>query len=244
MFRSKHILPAAIIAGLFAFTVYTVARSGGEPPPRSGEVMQSAQTGQAGQTGQAAQIAQTGQTGQTAQAGQAGEFALATFAGGCFWCMEPPYDELDGVISTIAGYIGGTRHNPTYGEVSTGGTGHTEAMEIRYDPSKITYQKLLDVFWVNIDPTAADRQFCDKGSQYRAGIFYHNNEQKALAEASRQKIIDSGRFDRVVTEITPASRFYRAEEYHQDYYIKNPLRYKFYRYNCGRDRRLEELWGD
>ncbi|MCY4545810.1 MAG: peptide-methionine (S)-S-oxide reductase MsrA [Gemmatimonadetes bacterium] len=183
-------------------------------------------------------------SGQAGQTGQTSEFALATFAGGCFWCMEPPYDELDGVISTIAGYIGGTRRNPTYGEVSTGSTGHTEAMEIRYDPSEITYQELLDVFWVNIDPTVDDRQFCDKGSQYRAGVFYHNAEQKALAEASKRKIIDSGRFDRVVTEITPASRFYRAEEYHQDYYVKNPLRYKFYRYNCGRDRRLEELWGD
>jgi len=223
MFRSKYTLPVALIAGLFAFTVYTVARPGSESAPGSGETMPSGQAGQTGQTS---------------------EFALATFAGGCFWCMEPPYDELDGVISTIAGYIGGTRRNPTYGEVSTGSTGHTEAMEIRYDPSEITYQELLDVFWVNIDPTVDDRQFCDKGSQYRAGVFYHNAEQKALAEASKRKIIDSGRFDRVVTEITPASRFYRAEEYHQDYYVKNPLRYKFYRYNCGRDRRLEELWGD
>ena len=228
MFRSKHILPVALIAGLFAFTVYTVARPGGEPAPRSGEITQSGQSGQTGQAG---------------QSGQTSEFALATFAGGCFWCMEPPYDELDGVISTVAGYIGGARRNPPYGEGSTGRTGHTEAMEIRYDPSKITYQELLDVFWVNIDPTVDDRQFCDRGSQYRAGVFYHNAEQKALAEASKRKIIETGRFDRVVTEITPASRFYRAEEYHQDYYIKNPLRYKFYRYNCGRDRRLEELWG-
>lgn len=220
---AKRILPIAIITALFAFTMYTVARSGGEPAARSGEAMKAGQAGQTRQTG---------------------EIALATFAGGCFWCMEPPYDELDGVISTIAGYIGGTTPNPTYGQVTTGRTGHTEAMEIRYDPSKITYQELLDVFWVNIDPTVDDRQFCDKGNQYRAGIFYHDAEQKALAEASRQKIIDSGRFDRVVTEVTPASTFYRAEEYHQDYYIKNPLRYKFYRYNCGRDRRLEELWGD
>ena len=239
MFNAKRVLPIALIAALFAFTMYTVARPGGEPVPRSGETRQTGQADETGQTRQTSEIALA-----TEQTGQTGEIALATFAGGCFWCMEPPYDELDGVISTIAGYIGGTTPNPTYGQVTTGRTGHTEAMEVRYDPSKITYQELLDVFWVNIDPTVDDRQFCDRGNQYRAGIFYHDAEQKALAEASRQKIIDSGRFDRVVTEVTPASTFYRAEEYHQDYYIKNPLRYKFYRYNCGRDRRLEELWGD
>lgn len=226
MFNAKYTLPIALLAGLLAYSVYTSARPGSETAPRSVEAVPA------------------GQSGQSGQSGPSSETALATFAGGCFWCMEPPYDELDGVISTIAGYIGGSVRNPTYGQVTTGGTGHTEAMEIRYDPSKITYQELLDVFWVNIDPTVDDRQFCDRGSQYRAGIFYHDAEQKALAEASRQKIIDSGRFDRVVTEVTPASTFYRAEEYHQDYYIKNPLRYKFYRYNCGRDRRLEELWGD
>ncbi len=239
MFNAKRVLPIALIAALFALTMYTVARPGGEPAPRSGETRQTGQTSEI-----ALATEQTGQAGETGQTGQTSEIALATFAGGCFWCMEPPYDELDGVISTIAGYIGGTTPNPTYGQVTTGRTGHTEAMEVRYDPSKITYQELLDVFWVNIDPTVDDRQFCDRGNQYRAGIFYHDAEQKALAEASRQKIIDSGRFDRVVTEVTPASTFYRAEEYHQDYYIKNPLRYKFYRYNCGRDRRLEELWGD
>ena len=226
MFNRKHTLPIALIAGLLAVSVYTVARPGGEPAPLSGASKRAKQATQ------------------SMQAMQASETALATFAGGCFWCMEPPYDELEGVISTIAGYTGGHRRNPTYGEVSAGGTGHTEAMEIRYDPSKISYQELLDVFWVNIDPTVDDRQFCDRGSQYRAGIFYHNAEQRARAEASRRRIIDSGRFDRVVTEVTPASTFYKAEEYHQDYYIKNPLRYKFYRYNCGRDRRLEELWGD
>ena len=229
MFNAKYTLPIALFAGLMAFSVYTMARSGTETAPRPGEAVLSGPAGQSGPSGEAMPSSDT---------------ALATFAGGCFWCMEPPYDELDGVISTIAGYIGGSLPNPTYGQISTGGTGHTEAMEIRYDPSKITYQELLDVFWVNIDPTVDDRQFCDRGSQYRAGIFYHDADQKTLAEASRQKIIDSGRFDRVVTEITPASTFYRAEEYHQDYYIKNPLRYKFYRYNCGRDRRLEELWGD
>ena len=241
MFNAKYTLPIALIAGLIAFSVYTVGGAGSETAPRSGETVRTMPSGPAVQTGEAPQTGQAMQAGPT---GPSPEVALATFAGGCFWCMEPPYDELDGVISTIAGYIGGNRPNPTYAEVTTGRTGHTEAMEIRYDPSKISFQELLDVFWVNIDPTVDDRQFCDRGSQYRAGIFYHNAEQKALAEASRQKIIDSGRFDRVVTEITPASTFYRAEEYHQDYYIKNPLRYKFYRYNCGRDRRLEELWGD
>lgn len=242
MFSSKPILPIALIATLCALTMHTLARTGGEPAPRSGETMQAGHLSEAGEIGQGGQTGQASDVGRRAT--RSGEIALATFAGGCFWCMEPPYDELDGVISTVAGYIGGTTRNPTYGQVTTGRTGHTEAMEVRYDPSKISYQELLNVFWVNIDPTVDDRQFCDKGNQYRAGIFYHDAEQKALAEASRQKIIDSGRFDRVVTEVTPASTFYRAEEYHQDYYIKNPLRYKFYRYNCGRDRRLEELWGD
>ena len=213
MFNKKHTLPTVLIAGLLAFTVYSLAKPSADPEPQSDET------------------------------GQTGAYALATFAGGCFWCMEPPYDELDGVISTIVGYTGGQLRNPSYGEVSAGNTGHTEGMEIRYDPSKITFQELLDVFWVNIDPTVNDRQFCDRGSQYRAAIFFHDDKQKALAEASKQKWIDSGRFDRVVTEISPASVFYKAEEYHQDYYLKHPLRYKFYRYNCGRDRRLEDLWG-
>ena len=171
-------------------------------------------------------------------------YAVATFAGGCFWCMEPPYDELDGVISTTSGYISGKVDNPTYEQVSAGYTGHTEAVEILYDPGKVTYQELLDVFWVNIDPTVRDRQFCDGGNQYRTGIFYHNEEEKQLAEAYKQKLIDSGRFNQVVTEVTAAMTFYPAEEYHQDYYMKNPLRYKYYRYSCGRDNRLGELWGD
>jgi peptide-methionine (S)-S-oxide reductase len=171
-------------------------------------------------------------------------YASAIFAGGCFWCMEPPYDKLDGVISTTSGYIGGDVDNPTYQQVSAGYTGHTEALEVLYDPKKVTYQELLDIFWVNIDPTVKDRQFCDGGNQYRTGIFYHDEEEKALAEAHKQKLIDSGRFNQVVTEITAASTFYPAEEYHQDYYMKNPVRYKYYRYSCGRDNRLEELWGD
>jgi peptide-methionine (S)-S-oxide reductase len=172
------------------------------------------------------------------------KLAKATFAGGCFWCMEHPYDKLDGVISTTSGYIGGHKENPTYKEVSAGGTGHAEAVEIVYDANKISYAKLLEVFWVNIDPTVKDRQFCDRGDQYRSAIFYHDEEQKRLAEQSKQTLIDSKRFPQVVTEIVPASTFYVAEDYHQDYYKKNPFRYEFYRLGCGRDKRLKQLWGE
>jgi peptide-methionine (S)-S-oxide reductase len=168
--------------------------------------------------------------------------AKATFAGGCFWCMEPPYDELEGVISTISGYIGGTTKNPTYEQVSAGTTGHTEAVEITYDPRKVSYEKLLEIFWRNIDPLTANAQFCDSGSQYRSGVFYHDQTQKTLAEASKKRV--QSRFKQpIVTEIVAASEFYPAEEYHQDYYKKNPIRYNFYRYGCGRDKRLQELWG-
>lgn len=167
----------------------------------------------------------------------------ATFAGGCFWCMEPPFDELEGVVSTTVGYTGGNRKNPTYEQVSSGGTGHTEAIQIIYNPNKVTYPQLLDVFWRNIDPTAPDRQFCDKGSQYRAAIFFHDEAEKQLAEESKQVLERSGQFNvPVVTEIVPTSPFYPAESYHQDYYRKNPIRYKIYRYGCGRDQRLKELW--
>ncbi len=169
----------------------------------------------------------------------------AIFAGGCFWCMEPPYDKLDGVISTTSGYTGGHKKNPTYREVSSGTTGHTEAIEVVYDPQKVSYTKLLEVFWRNIDPTTKNRQFCDHGSQYRSGIFYLNEEQKRLAEESEATINRTKPFkEPVVTEITAARTFYPAEDYHQDYYRKNPIRYKYYRYNCGRDQRLKELWGD
>jgi peptide-methionine (S)-S-oxide reductase len=168
--------------------------------------------------------------------------AKATFAGGCFWCMEPPYDKLDGVLSTISGYTGGTSKDPTYEEVSSGRTGHAEAVEITYDPKKIGYAELLQVFWRNVDPLTANRQFCDSGSQYRTAIFYHDENQNRLAVESKQAL--KGRFQQpIITEIVPASAFYLAEDYHQDYYMKNPLRYKFYRYSCGRDRRLRELWG-
>lgn len=171
-------------------------------------------------------------------------YAKATFAGGCFWCMEPPYDKLDGVISTKSGYTGGQKKNPTYEEVSSGRTGHAEAVEVVYDPKKIGYEKLLEVFWRNVDPTVKDQQFCDVGSQYRTGIFYHDEEQKRLAEASKAALEKNKPFKGpIVTEITRATEFYPAEDYHQDYYLKNPVRYKFYRSGCGRDNRLKQLWG-
>jgi peptide-methionine (S)-S-oxide reductase len=169
--------------------------------------------------------------------------AKATFAGGCFWCMEPPFDKLPGVVSTTAGYTGGTKKNPTYEEVSAGGTGHAESVEVVYDPSKVSYAKLLDVFWHNVDPVTANAQFCDHGHQYRTAIFVHDAEQKRLAEESKARVQKKFVERKVVTEIVPASVFYPAEEYHQDYYEKNPIRYKFYRTSCGRDARLEELWG-
>jgi peptide-methionine (S)-S-oxide reductase len=158
--------------------------------------------------------------------------------------MEPPFDVLPGVISTTSGYTGGHKKNPTYDEVSAGGTGHAEAVEIVYDPTRITYAQLLDVFWKNIDPITPNRQFCDAGSQYRSAIYYHSEEQKRLAAESKKALENSGRFKTaIVTGIAAASPFYRAEEYHQDYYRKNPIRFKYYKYRCGRDRRLEELWG-
>jgi methionine-S-sulfoxide reductase len=168
----------------------------------------------------------------------------ATFAGGCFWCMEPPFDKLEGVVSTTSGYTGGLEENPTYKEVSSGKTGHTEAVEILYDPGKVSYRKLLEVLWMQINPTTPDRQFVDVGSQYRAAIFYHNDEQRRMAEESKKEIAESGRFDGpIVTEIVQAGPFWPAEDYHQDYYTKNPLRYKFYRYGSGRDQYLEKVWG-
>jgi peptide-methionine (S)-S-oxide reductase len=173
-----------------------------------------------------------------------GTTAKATFAGGCFWCMEPPFDALDGVISTTSGYTGGQKVNPTYHEVSAGGTGHAESVQVEYDPKKVSYEKLLDVFWHNVDPTQKDGQFCDHGTQYRTAIFYHDEEQKRLAESSKAALMKSKPFNGdIVTEIVPASTFYPAEDYHQDYYQKNPIRYKFYRTGCGRDARLKELWG-
>ena len=169
--------------------------------------------------------------------------AVAIFAGGCFWCVEADFDKVPGVLRTISGYTGGKAENPTYNQVVSGSTGHTEAVEITFDPSKVSYQKLLDVFWRNHDPLAKDRQFCDTGNQYRPAIFFHGEEQQKLAEETR-KAVQAKFAPRVVhTEIAKAEKFYPAEDYHQDYYEKNPVRYKFYRFNCGRDQRLEELWG-
>jgi peptide-methionine (S)-S-oxide reductase len=169
----------------------------------------------------------------------------ATFAGGCFWCMEHPFDEIPGVVSVTSGYTGGWKKNPTYEEVSAGGTGHAESVQIIYDPSKVTYEKLLNVFWHNIDPTTKDRQFCDSGHQYRSAIFYHNEEQHRLALQSKAQLEKNKPFkEPLVTEIVQATEFYPAEDYHQHYYKKNPIRYKYYRFRCGRDQRLKELWGN
>jgi len=179
-----------------------------------------------------------------AQAPPAAGLARATFAGGCFWCMEPPFDRLEGVISTTSGYMGGAKKNPTYEEVSGGRTGHAEVVQVVYDPKRVGYEKLVDVFWRNIDPTVRDAQFCDHGTQYRSAIYYHSAEQKRLADDSRAKLDKSRPFKaQIVTEIAAAGEFWPAEDYHQDYYIKNPIRYKFYRTGCGRDARLAELWG-
>jgi peptide-methionine (S)-S-oxide reductase len=172
----------------------------------------------------------------------AGRQAVATLAAGCFWCVEADFDKVEGVISTTSGYAGGKLANPTYQQVSAGGTGHTEVVQIVYDPDKVSFEKLLDVFWRNVDPLAKDRQFCDVGDQYRSAIFFHDEEQRKLAEASKKKV--AARLNAPVqTEIVPAGAFYKAEDYHQDYYKKNPARYSFYRWNCGRDQRLQQLWG-
>jgi peptide-methionine (S)-S-oxide reductase len=175
---------------------------------------------------------------------QAAATAKATFAGGCFWCMEPPFDKLPGVMSTTSGYMGGKTKNPTYEQVSSGTTGHTEVVQVEYDPAKVSYEKLLEVFWRNIDPTQRDGQFCDHGTQYRSEIFYHDDTQRKLAEESKGQLAKSKPFKGdIVTEVTRAGEFYRAEDYHQDFYVRNPVRYKFYRSGCGRDARLKAVWG-
>ena len=191
-------------------------------------------------------IALASAEGQTAATPAAGPgMTKATFAGGCFWCMEPPFDQLDGVISTTSGYTGGERRHPTYGDVSASRTAHAEAVQVVYDPAKVSYARLLEVFWRNIDPLTRNRQFCDGGAQYRTAVFFHDDEQERLARESKQHLEESGRFkDPIVTQIAEAGEFWAAEDYHQDYYMKNPIRYKVYRYGCGRDRRLEELWGN
>jgi peptide-methionine (S)-S-oxide reductase len=168
--------------------------------------------------------------------------AVATFAGGCFWCVESDFDKLKGVISTTSGYTGGKLANPTYKQVSAGGTGHAEAVEIVYDPNVVSYSQLLRHFWRTIDPTVKDRQFCDVGNQYRSAIFVHNAKQRKLAEATKKQVA-AQLGTRVYTEIAKAGPFYAAEDYHQNYYKKQPLKYKFYRWNCGRDQRVEKIWG-
>lgn len=172
------------------------------------------------------------------------QLETAVFAGGCFWCMEGPFDELDGVVATTSGYTGGDQVDPTYGEVSAGGTGHLESVQVTYDPQVVGYDRLLEVFWHNIDPLDARGQFCDKGSQYRSAIFVDGEDQRQVAIASKADIQADQNFQQpIATEILPAQPFYPAEEYHQDYYLKHPVRYRFYRNGCGRDRRLEQLWG-
>ncbi|HUY28165.1 MAG TPA: peptide-methionine (S)-S-oxide reductase MsrA [Candidatus Binataceae bacterium] len=168
----------------------------------------------------------------------------ATFAGGCFWCMQPAFEHIPGVVSTIVGYTGGDKPHPTYEEVSDGGTGHAESIQVTFDPKKVSYPHLLDVFWHNVDPTTAGREFCDVGNQYRSEIFYHGAGQEREAKESLAKLEETKPFkDPIVTQIVPATTFWPAEDYHQDYALKNPDRYRFYRYNCGRDQRLRELWG-
>lgn len=170
--------------------------------------------------------------------------AKAYFAGGCFWCMEEAFEKVDGVISVVSGYMGGTVVNPTYEQVSAGQTGHAESVEVTYDPAKVSYQKLLDAFWRNVDPVTANAQFCDHGNQYRAAVFYGTDEEKRLAEESKSAVEQSKRFSEpIVTQMVQASTFYQAEDYHQDFYKKNPIRYKYYKFSCGRAQRLEALWG-
>ena len=170
--------------------------------------------------------------------------ASAIFAGGCFWCIEADFEKLPGVIGAESGYTAGKTVNPTYQQVSAGGTGHTEAIRVSYDPAKVSYQQLVNYFWRHIDPTVKDRQFCDAGTQYRTGIYWQNEAERGTAEASRDALLKSGKLTQIHTEIVAASVFYPAEEYHQDYYKKNPIRYAYYRKSCGRDARVHEIWGD
>ena len=186
-----------------------------------------------------------GAEGSTRRAGPpAAGLAVATFAGGCFWCMEPPFDRLEGVVSTTSGYTGGTVAGPSYEQVSAGGTGHVEAVRVVYDPAKVDYRTLLEVFWRNVDPLDAAGQFCDRGDEYRPAVVSHDEEQRRLAEASKAALVASGRFAQpIAVAVEPARAFYVAEDYHQDYYLRNPVRYRYYRWNCGRDARLEQVWG-
>ncbi|HRD89078.1 MAG TPA: peptide-methionine (S)-S-oxide reductase MsrA [Accumulibacter sp.] len=177
-------------------------------------------------------------------AAKTGEVRTAIFAGGCFWCSEADFEKLPGVIAVESGYTAGRTANPTYEQVSAGGTGHTEAVRVTYDARRISYVQLLDHFWRHIDPTVRNRQFCDVGSQYRSGIYWQNEVERKAAESSRDALLASGKLPRIETELAAAATFYPAEEYHQDYYKKNPVRYSYYRLSCGRDARLKQIWGD
>jgi peptide-methionine (S)-S-oxide reductase len=170
--------------------------------------------------------------------------ATALFAGGCFWCIEADFEKLPGVVGAESGYTAGTKPNPTYEQVSAGGTGHTEAVRVTYEPGKVSYAQLVDFFWKHIDPTVKDKQFCDSGNQYRSGIYWQNVAERTIAESSRDAMLSSGKFKEIHTEIIAATTFYPAEEYHQDYYKKNPIRYAYYRNGCGRDARVRQLWGN
>ncbi len=225
----------AAIGSLLMFTAISACAQS-STPPAAARVTETKAT--------AAEPAAQATRVKPAAAGPASRNAVAIFAGGCFWCMEPPFDKLAGVTSTTSGYTGGHVANPTYEQVSAGGTGHAESVKVTYDPTKVSYSTLLNVYWHNIDPVAVNRQFCDGGDQYRSAIFPIGDEQKRLAEVSKKALQASGRFDRpIATQIVAASAFYPAEGYHQDYYRTNPLRYKFYRASCGRDKRLEQVWG-
>ena len=229
----KRLIPVLAFALLLTFG--TLACSGNtEADPMPAAQSEASSDGSAASSSAAA----------AADAPDGEGLAKATFAGGCFWCMEPPFDKIDGVVSTLSGYAGGELKDPTYEQVSSGGTGHAEVVQITYDPEKVSYEQLLEVFWRNIDPTDAGGQFCDRGDQYRSAVFTHDDQQRRLAAASKESLESSGRLGKpIVTEIEPLDVFYPAEEYHQDFYEKNPARYKSYRFGCGRDRVLDRLWG-
>ena len=230
------IRPLSLLAGL-AF-VMTACSSNGEKSHDSG----AASPGAASQPGPATAPTTPPPPAPTAPSG---DTEAAVFAGGCFWCMEKPFDKIDGVLSTTSGYTGGGELNPTYQQVSSGSTGHTEAIRVVYDPRKVSYERLLEVFWHNIDPTVENRQFCDRGTQYRTGIFVLDDNQRAAAERSLAEVKASKTFaEPIVTPIEDGGDFWPAEEYHQDFYLKNPSHYQRYRLGCGRDARLQELWGD
>jgi peptide-methionine (S)-S-oxide reductase len=230
-FLRRLALSLGLAASLGAGVAYVNAQAPKSAAPAAGTTSTGTPSAAAPSSGPSTATATSAQT------------ASAVFAGGCFWCTESDFEKFPGVISAESGYIGGKTVNPTYEQVSAGRTGHTEAVRVVYDPNKVTYSALLEYFWKTIDPTVKDQQFCDHGNQYRSAIFYENEAQRAVIEASKAALLKAGPVKVIHTEIAPASTFYVAEDYHQDYYKKNPIRYKGYRYNCGRDARLAEVWG-